>query len=964
MPNYYYRRVEHGETSKVDGTNDKPVNSKLPKDTEVVMKNSFEVLVDDETLEMSDETAWIHAKQSLNVINSDSEEVDQVIELETNPCMSKDMHKDERGQPGTSNVTEGASTPVNTVPDNSNVANVTVINQMDQAMHVRVWIKLDKNELFCSLVYAHNRYTQRRSLWENLCLHKHYVRNRSWCILGDFNAALYLEDSTAGSSRFDISMREFKECVEEIEVLDVVSTGLQFTWNQKPKMNDGILKKIDRVMVNLEFNDTFMGAHAIFMPYRISDHALAVLKIPLTNKMERRPFIFTNLLVHNNSFKNVVQEGWATHVSRFFMFQVVKKLKLLKKLFCKFELRLEEAAYLHAFNDALLMEERFLKQKSKIEWLNLGDSNTAYFHKAVKSRISRNRVEAVLDSNGALLTNDQVAVGFVKYYEEFLDQAGHTDVVNIDGLFHNVLDSVTALHMVRDVSANEVKEVMFSLGNDKSPGPDGYTAAFFKEAWDIVANDVTQAVQEFFQNGKLLREFNHTIIALIPKVHTPNRINDYRPISCCNVFFKCISKIISNRIKGSLNALISPNKSAFVSGRRISDNILFTQELMHNYHLDRGAPRCAFKVDIQKAYDTGKRGLRQGDPMSPYLFTLIMEVLTLMLHQRVRESKMFTYHSYCSKLELINLCFTDDLFLFAHGDVHSATVIMKSLNEFKLASGITSNIPKCTAYFCNVLNYVKIAILHVLPFEEGRLPVKYFGVPLTSSRLIYRDCRELIEKVRGRVNDWKNKSLSAADFEGVSMVSRAVEESTWSWPQEWFSKYPMLCSLVPPTISGSCDKLEWRTRAGVVKPFTVSTVWDCIRTHHEVIDWHDVVWFSNYVPSFSTQVWNQMKGLANLSSVMGGYKEVVDYLIPHAKSRSYKSVVAKLVLSASVYYIWQERNNRLFSNQKRTIAQLYEVIKSVVHLKILSCSFKKTRAGLEYVRLWGLLDSSFINTPR
>ncbi|GKE66405.1 hypothetical protein Tco_1520566 [Tanacetum coccineum] len=116
--------------------------------------------------------------------------------------------------------------------------------------------------------------------------------------------------------------------------------------------------------------------------------------------------------------------------------------------------------------------------------------------------------------------------------------------------------------------------------------------------------------------------------------------------------------------------------------------------------------------------------------------------------------------------------------------------------------------------------------------------------------------------------------------------------------------------------------------------------------------------------SFSTQVLNQMKGLANLSSMTGGYKEVVDYLIPHAKSRSCKSVVAKLVLSASVYYIWQERNNRLFSNQKRTIEQLYEVIKSAVRLKLLSCSFKKTRAGLEYVRLWELPDSSFISTPR
>nr|GEU44046.1 hypothetical protein [Tanacetum cinerariifolium] len=213
------------------------------------------------------------------------------------------------------------------------------------------------------------------------------------------------------------------------------------------------------------------------------------------------------------------------------------------------------------------------------------------------------------------------------------------------------------------------------------------------------------------------------------------------PISGCNVLFKCISKIIANRLKDSVKRLISPNQSAFVPGRSISDNILLTQEIIHNYHLDRGVPRCAFKVDIQKAYDT---------------------VFTLMLHRRVRNASNFTYHRYCSNLELINLCFTDDLFLFAHGDVNSASIIKVALDEFKDATGLNPSLPKSKAYFCNVINHTKLAILHVLPFEEDRLLVKYLGVPLVSSWLIFRDCKELIDKVENRVNDWKNKSLSFA----------------------------------------------------------------------------------------------------------------------------------------------------------------------------------------------------------
>ncbi|GKD28037.1 hypothetical protein Tco_1234251 [Tanacetum coccineum] len=424
-------------------------------------------------------------------------------------------------------------------------------------------------------------------------------------LLGDFNVALNIEDKSVGSSKFDIFMREFKECVEDIEVSDVNYTGLKFTWNQKPKVDDGVLKKIDRIMANLDFYDAFVGAYAIFQPYRISDHAPAVLKIPMVSNIKPKTFKFSNVLVHNVRFKDLVKEERSTPFSGFHMYQVVKKLKHLKKPLRKLlydqgnlhqnvkrlraeldhvqldldkypfnhVLREEETVYVNDFNDALMMEERFLKQKAKIEWLRVGDSNSAYFHK--------------------------VPMAFVTHYSSFLGQQGVNQTLNSDNLFINKLDSNVASNMVRIVSTREVKEAIFSMGNDKSPGPDGYTVAFFKEAWDIVSNDVTKAVKEFFINGNLLKVVNHTIIALIPKVASPSRINDYRPISCRNVIYKCISKILANRIKVSLTSLVSPNQSAFVPVKRISDNILLTQKIMHNYHLDRGPPRCAFKVDIE-----------------------------------------------------------------------------------------------------------------------------------------------------------------------------------------------------------------------------------------------------------------------------------------------------------------------------------------------------------------------------
>ncbi|GJT31558.1 hypothetical protein Tco_0921977 [Tanacetum coccineum] len=418
--------------------------------------------------------------------------------------------------------------------------------------------------------------------------------------------------------------------------MDVQSTGLQFTWNQKPKGMDGILKKLDRVMANLEFRDAFVGAHAIFKTYRISDHSPSVFSIPTLVKAKPRPFKFFNVVTQHDRFKDVVSKEWAQHISGFHMFQVVKKLKCLKKPIRKLmyekgnlhenvirlrakldqlqidldmdpgnvRLREDEAEAVLAFNEALVIEERFLKQKAKIEWLKEGDSNSTYFHKAVKSRISRSRIDVVTDNMGVVFHNDDVAKAFISHYEVFFGQPGTTLAFNCHNLFSTSLSANEALDMVHPISSQEVKEAMFLMGNDKSPGPDRFTAAFFKSAWDIAGSDVYRAVCEFFINGKLLRELSHTTIALIPKVHSPARVNDYRSISCCNVLFKCISKIIANRIKESLKRLISPNQSAFVPGRSISHNILVTQEIMHNYHLDRGVPRCAFKVDILKAYDT------------------------------------------------------------------------------------------------------------------------------------------------------------------------------------------------------------------------------------------------------------------------------------------------------------------------------------------------------------------------
>lgn len=416
------------------------------------------------------------------------------------------------------------------------------------------------------------------------------------------------------------------------------------------------------------------------------------------------------------------------------------------------------------------------------------------------------------------------------------------------------------------VSADEIKKVLFSMPNDKSPGPDGYTSEFYKATWEIIGNEFTLAIQSFFAKGFLPKGINSTILALIPKKLEARVMRDYRPISCCNVIYKVISKIIANRLKSVLPKFISGNQSAFVKDRLLIENLLLATELVKDYHKDRISERCAIKIDISKAFDSvqwsfititltalnfppefihwislcittasfsvqvngelagyfnSARGLRQGCSLSPYLFVISMDVLSKML-DKAAGARKFGYHPRCKSLGLTHLSFADDLMILSDGKVRSIEGIVKVLDDFAKRSGLKISMEKSTVFLAGTQDSVSQEIANRFSFDIGQLPVGYLGLPLVTKRLVKADYLPLLEQIRKRIGSWTARFLSfAGRLNLISSVLRSICNfwlAAFRLPRECIREIDKLCSAFlwsGAEMSSKKAKIAWEA---VCKP--------------------------------------------------------------------------------------------------------------------------------------------------
>ncbi|XP_074300904.1 uncharacterized protein LOC141632241 [Silene latifolia] len=675
-----------------------------------------------------------------------------------------------------------------------NLFNVQFIEYNAQFIHTIVQDLANGSMFYFTIVYAFNGIQERKSLWSRLVAFNLNIQG-PWFLGGDFNAVLKPSERLGGVTSEE-EMEDFQICLEQCSM--------------RPEY------------------------YAHFHTEGYFDHTPCLVQKTSDIGLRKGSFKYFNMWSDSELFIPCVTQIWGTCIQGTPMFQFVKKLKLLKNPLKKLnrdlyadvenntmrawkhlehiqiQLRSDPANVnligmeIHASKEYLELQkacDSFLMQKSKATWICGGDSNSKLFHSYMKQRQAKNKVLRIADENGTWLNDpDSIQEAFLSFYQNLLGES----------------------KVVQAVNTQEIREAVFHIPGHKAPGPDGFTSAFYKDAWQVIGEEVCTVVKDFFLHGRLLKQVNHTLVSLVPKVDLPQTVGQFRPISCCNVIYKVISKLLCTRLARVLPHIISPTQGGFVKGRNIIENILVCQDIIRLYKRTAVSPRCLIKVDLKKAYDSvnwqflsqmldallfpahfkkllmecvtsasyslvlngnsfgffhGKKGLRQGDPLSPLLFTIAMEYLTRILNFTT-EALPFNHHSLCRKLKLSHLMFADDLLLFSRGDSASVMLLLRSFATFSRASGLEMNNAKSNIYFNGVHNSIKQQLIHCSGCVEGQIPFRYLGVPIAAGKLGKKECKILVEKIVDRIRILGARKISYA---GRLILVKSVLTSLFSY---------------------------------------------------------------------------------------------------------------------------------------------------------------------------------------
>ncbi|GJR94726.1 RNA-directed DNA polymerase, eukaryota, partial [Tanacetum coccineum] len=666
------------------------------------------------------------------------------------------------------------------------------------------------------VIYAPQSQSLKRSLWEYIS--SLIARwNGESIVMGDFNEVRF-EEERFGSNFNKSSARAFNQFISASGLVDVKLEGYSFTWSH-PSGNK--MSKLDRFLVSEGIFSSFPSLLATCLDRHLSDHRPILLNESLVD-YGPIPFRVYHSWFKREGFDDMVHSAWNSfsHSDPNLLIRFKKKLQALKAIirawikdknlllsgtrnaivadlsvidkqldngYVSDDLILKRMGLMSKLQDLKRNEATDLAQKAKIKWAIEGDENTNFFHDIINKRRSQ---LAIL---GVLVDGDLI-----------------TDPLSVKDVFKEHIAS----HLEKDVSRVEIRNAVWGCGENKSPGPDGFTFEFFKRYWDLIGTDFCGAVKSFFDCGTFPRGNNASFIALIPKVADAKFVTDFRPISLIGSIYKVITKILADRLSLVISDLISDTQSAFVANRQILDGPFIMNEVL-DWCKRKRKKALFFKVDFAKAYDSIRwdylldvlhafgfgpnwckwiqgifssahnpppptpfvspvpligygsptsefpffRGLKQGDPLAPFLFILVMESLHLSVSRAVNEG-VFKGIQLHESLMISHLFYADDVMFLGEWSDTNLKSLTNILKCFFLASGLKINFHKSQLLGIGVppetinqgASLIGCGVLHT--------PFNYLGVPVGNLMSRHSAWTSVIQKLRARLSNWKVKTLS------------------------------------------------------------------------------------------------------------------------------------------------------------------------------------------------------------
>ncbi|XP_034697243.1 uncharacterized protein LOC117923106 [Vitis riparia] len=625
---------------------------------------------------------------------------------------------------------------------------------------------------------------ERESFWEELGAIKG-LWNGPWCVAGDFNAILSPEECNRGG-RLNSIMRRFAEVKEDLELKDLPMVGGPFTWTGGAGNQSS--SRLDRFLVNEEWDSHFGDARQFLLPRPVSDH----FPILMDGGGMRRgpiPFRFENMWLKAEGVKDLLKQWWEEgRFSGSASFILAEKLKFMKaKLkewnrnsFGRVEYRkntaLEQMEYwdakektsrlsleeLEARNEAkeeykkwVLLEEITWRQKSREVWLKEGDRNTGFFHKMANAHRRRNNVDRI-KINGAWLTEENdIREGIANAFKTLLSNPGEWRP-SVSGLQFEMLEPLDVSALESPFMEEEVRDALEGCNGDKAPGPDGFSMAFWIFAWDFVKADAYKL------GGKLVQVASQGISQQAKKSGWKGGLKSSRGVCGGRQILDAV--LIANE---AIDSTLKNNESGILckldiekAYDKVDWNFILTimKKMGFGEKWIRWIRWCistaSFSVMINgtpTGYFQSSRGLRQGDPLSPYLFVIAMEVFSVFIKRAVEGDFLSGCRVKGRSQEgvlISHLLFADDTLVFCKPSQDQLTYLSWLL-WFEAVSGLRINLEKS-----ELIPVGRVESMDDLAEEfgcsMGSLPTTYLGMPLGApfkSVTVWDGVEELQKKV-------------------------------------------------------------------------------------------------------------------------------------------------------------------------------------------------------------------------